>query len=149
MASTSYADVVMRNIRAWRARQKLDQADVVERMRALGFKNWHRQTLSRIEQGERRITVEELVGLAIALDVTMHQLLGPQPNDKQIELPNGEPVSVRAVRLLVTGTNPHTFVWKDNVPAQRKVTAGWAGDPDMPGELKDALDAADDKRDEP
>jgi transcriptional regulator with XRE-family HTH domain len=148
MASTSYADVAVRNIRAWRARQKLDQADVVERMRNLGFKNWHRQTLSRIEQGERRVTVEELLGLSYALDVTMPRLLEPQPDDQRISLPGGMRLPARSVQLLVAGTHPRTFAWKGNVPVLREVVAGWAGDPDMPGELKDALKAADYERDE-
>jgi transcriptional regulator with XRE-family HTH domain len=133
MASTSYADVVMRNIRAARARQKLDQADVVERMRALGFRNWHRQTLSRIEQGERRVTFEEALGLAFVLDVTVRQLLEPQPGDQRIELPGGEPVEVRDVRLLVAGTNPHTFIWQGNVPKRREVAGSW-GDGEQPPE---------------
>jgi transcriptional regulator with XRE-family HTH domain len=133
MAPTSYADVVLRNIRAWRARQKLGQADVVERMRALGFTNWHRQTLSRIEQGERRITVEEILGLAYALDVTVRRLLEPQPDDQRIDLPGGKSVEVQSVRLLVAGTHPHTFVWQGNVPVPREVT-GWWGDGDHPPE---------------
>ena len=149
MADGSFSDVIVRNVRALRARKRLDQGDVVERMQALGFKNWHRPTLGKVERGERRLFAEELLGLAYVLDVTMHQLLEPQPDDEQIELPGGEPVGVRSVRLLVTGTNPHTFVWQDNVPVPREVIAGWAGDPDMPAELKDALDATDDEQAEP
>jgi transcriptional regulator with XRE-family HTH domain len=149
VADASYADVIVRNIRALRARKRLGQGDVVERMRNLGYTTWHRPTLGRVERGERRLFAEELLGLAAALDVTMHQLLEPQPDDQRVEFPGGASVDVQAVRLLVTGTNPHTFVWKDNVPALRQVAAGWAGDPDMPGELKDALGAAGDERDEP
>src|SRR5437016_5771650 len=47
MAPASYSDVILENIRAVRARRQLDQADVSERMRALGYTSWHRQTLGK------------------------------------------------------------------------------------------------------
>jgi hypothetical protein len=74
-----------------------------------------------------------LHGLARALEVTMRQLLEPQPDDKQVELPNGESFSVRSVRLLVAEVNDHAIYWKDNVPVRRQVTAGW-GDGDHPSD---------------
>ena len=43
------------NIRATRARKKLDQADVSERMRKLGYTSWHRQTLGKVDRGERKL----------------------------------------------------------------------------------------------
>src|SRR5437667_26711 len=82
-----------------------------------------------------------VICLALGLDGTMRQLLEPQPDAKQIELPNGDSFSVRTVRRLVAEVNDHAIYWKDDVPVLREVVAGWAGDPDMPGELKDALAA--------
>jgi hypothetical protein len=52
---------------------------LVERMRSRGFP-WHRQTLNLVERGERRLTVDELIGVADALadlgaDVKVSKLL--------------------------------------------------------------------------
>jgi transcriptional regulator with XRE-family HTH domain len=146
MAPTSYTEVLARNIRATRSRRGLSQADVVERMRALGFTAWHRPTLGNIERGSRGVRAEELVGLARALEVTMSRLLEPQPEDKQVELPNGEPFSVRSVRMLVAEGNDHAILWKGNVPLRREGWAGWEGDPDAPDAVKAAWRQADEER---
>jgi transcriptional regulator with XRE-family HTH domain len=145
----AYDEVLARNARAYRSRKGIGQERLASRMRALGYTAFLRQTVSQVEKGERRLSASEVLGLALALDVTMRQLLEPQPDDKQIELPNGDSFSVRTVRRLVAEVNDHAIYWKDDVPVLREVVAGWAGDPDMPGELKDALAAADDERAEP
>jgi 8-oxo-dGTP diphosphatase len=91
MAPPNYAELVVRNIRAERGRRRLDQADVVERMRALGFTSWHRQTISRIENGSRRVFPDELLGLSLALETEMATLLFPAPGDERlVSLPGGE-----------------------------------------------------------
>ena len=46
-------------------------------MRALGFKGWRRQTVASVEKGKRRVTVEEALGLAMALETTLPRLLAP------------------------------------------------------------------------
>src|SRR5689334_22593535 len=72
----------MRNLRAVRVRKKLEQRDLVERMRLLGFENWHRQTLSRIEQGHRNLLAAELLGLAYALETSIEVLLAPAVDER-------------------------------------------------------------------
>jgi len=63
------------NVRAWRARADLTSAVVAERMRELGFGTWLSQTVSVAEHGKRRITAEEIYGLAIALNTTTAALM--------------------------------------------------------------------------
>jgi transcriptional regulator with XRE-family HTH domain len=145
----AYDEVLARNARAYRSRKGIGQERLAARMRALGYTAFLRQTISKVEKGERRLSAAEVLGLALALEIRMSQLLEPQAGDHQIELPNGEPLSERTVRLLVAEVNDHAIYWKDDVPVMREVVAGWEGDPDMPAVLKDALAAADDERAEP
>ena len=114
MAQPSYADLVVGNIRAERNRRKLDQADVVERMRELGFTSWHRQTMSRIEKGDRRIFPEELLGLSLALEVPMATLLFPAAGDmRMVSMPGGQLV-ILPVRHEVPADSEKSVLWAGN-----------------------------------
>jgi transcriptional regulator with XRE-family HTH domain len=132
-----YAKVVGRNISAARGRLQASQTSLAKRMRSLGYE-WHQQTLANAEKGTRRVDASELLGLTLALDITMRQLLEPQPMDKQVELPGGESFSERTVRLLIAEVNSRPIYWKDDVPVRRQDWAGWEGDPDAPDAVKAA-----------
>jgi transcriptional regulator with XRE-family HTH domain len=121
MAPASYGDAILENIRATRARKKLDQDDVSERMRKLGYTSWHRQTLGKVERGERRLTASEVLGLALALGTNISVLLAG-PLDDVIELGDIQ-LSGQEVTSLAFGRNSRSIVWNGNVPAQREVTA--------------------------
>jgi len=112
----TYAEVLTRNIRAARSRTGLDQADVVERMRALGYGTWHRQTMGKVERTERRVTTEEILGLSLALETSIVALLAPSPDDKSIELPGGQPIEILSVQRLINGFNDNAVGWKGNTP---------------------------------
>lgn len=114
MAPTIYADVLRRNIRALRVRAGLHQGLVVERMRALGYTSWHRQTMGNVERGERRVMAEEIFGLAVALQTTIAALMSPVPDDKVVEFPSSPPVSVWSVQQLLHGMNVGLVAWKEN-----------------------------------
>lgn len=116
MAPTTYADVLARNIRAARNRADLGQASVAARMRNLGFPGWHPQTVSSSEKGKRRLTAEEILGLALALDTTVQRLMTPLGEDKWVELPSGQSLNVEAVVHLVAGTNDGVLRWHGDVP---------------------------------
>jgi transcriptional regulator with XRE-family HTH domain len=88
---TAYGEVLAANIRAARARKGLNQADASERMRALGFTAWHRQTASAVEKGDRRLLAEEILGLASVLGVPMAALMRPAPEDLPVTFPSGKP----------------------------------------------------------
>jgi transcriptional regulator with XRE-family HTH domain len=116
MAPASYSEALLENIRATRARKKLDQADVSERMRNLGYKSWHRQTLGKVERGERRLAAFELLGLAWALGTNMSVLLaGPADDDAAIELGDGE-INANSVTALAFGRNDGAIRWEGNTP---------------------------------
>lgn len=68
------------NIRAYRMLRRMNQDNLAERMRLLQHE-WSRPTVSEVERGGRNVTVDELGGLALALGVTIGQLLDPTGPD--------------------------------------------------------------------
>jgi transcriptional regulator with XRE-family HTH domain len=93
-----YGSLLARNLRAARAAANLSQNDVGERMQALGFGAWLRSTVSLAEQGKRRVTAEELLGLSLVVGTSMVRLAEPHEESPWIELPCGKPVHRSAVR---------------------------------------------------
>ena len=79
------------NIIACRARRRLSQRSLAERMTALGFE-WRQQTVASIESGGRRVFVGELLGLACALSTSFASLLEAPPDVPRSALPSGEVV---------------------------------------------------------
>ena len=74
------AETLASNIRAYRQLRGLDQAALARRMRSLGF-GWRRVTVSEVERNQRNVIVAELLGLTLALDATVQQLVdtrGPE-----------------------------------------------------------------------
>jgi transcriptional regulator with XRE-family HTH domain len=74
------AQIVADNVRAYRQIRGLDQAQLSQRMQLLGI-GWRRPTVSEVERKQRNVTVAEALGLALALGVTVEQLVdsrGPE-----------------------------------------------------------------------
>lgn len=113
---TTYGDVLADNIRAARSRKRLGQANVVARMRALGFDQWHRQTMGKIERGERRVMAEEVLGLALALETSLMSLIEPVREDGPIALPSGAALLFGTVHELIWGGSELTVTWDGDVP---------------------------------
>jgi transcriptional regulator with XRE-family HTH domain len=67
--------VLAANIRAERARACLSQMTLAELMREVGFGHWLHQTVGASERGERRVTAEEVLGLAKVLGVPAGTLM--------------------------------------------------------------------------
>lgn len=124
-----YASVLASNLRAGRAAANLSQADVGERMQALGFRAWLRSTVSLAEQGKRRVTAEELLGLALALGTSMVRLVTPPDETPWVELPAGSPAVVHGA-VAVKGTGE--VQWAGNSPRfMREIGTGtWMGPAD-------------------
>lgn len=113
--AASYGDVVAANIRAARARIRLSQQGLTDRMRALGFDAWFYQTVGNIERGHRRVTAEEIHGLSWALETTIPVLTGPGPDEDGVVLPSGDVIGAESVRLLCgRGRNDGAVTWKDD-----------------------------------
>ena len=113
MAPATYADVLAGNIRAERSRKGLGQTTVVERMRALGFTSWHRQTMGNVERGERRVTADEIYALAWALETSIPTLMKASDDEKEVKFPNGQAVGAVSVRRLASGVNDRAVQWPD------------------------------------
>jgi hypothetical protein len=73
------AEAVSRNVAAERTRQKTEQKDLAAAMSTLGH-DWTQRTVAEVEGGRRRVSLDELVGLALALGRTPPELLSP-PED--------------------------------------------------------------------
>jgi hypothetical protein len=132
MALDTYDAVLAANIRAARVRKSLDQAVVVDRMRALGFTTWHRQTMGKVERGERRVMALEIFGLALAMEVSIPVLTTASDPDGFVELPNGKMIhGISVERLAGRGVNDHAVQWPDDgtSPVFFRYTARPGGDP--------------------
>ena len=111
MAATSYDKVLARNIRAARSRAGLNQELVAARMRALGFGEWRQSTVGRIERGQRRVTAEEIMWLAWALQTNLLALMKATEDDGLVESPAGEIIGVRSVGYSLGGMNDYAVTW--------------------------------------
>jgi transcriptional regulator with XRE-family HTH domain len=115
MPQDSYDDVLAANIRAARSRRGLQQEPLAARMRALGYSAWLRQTVANVEKGRRRVTAGEIFGLAVALEVTIPQLMAPSDPDGLVEFPNGQVIHSFSVEQLAgRGRNDHAVQWADD-----------------------------------
>ena len=116
MAPTTYADVLAKNVRAARGRVGLQQEPLAARMRALGYSAWLRQAVANVEKGRRRLTAEEVLGLAYALETSMAALIAPATDDKIVDFPSGAEITVSSVRQSARGFNDGSLRWEGNVP---------------------------------
>jgi transcriptional regulator with XRE-family HTH domain len=82
------------NVRTYRLTRRLDQAQLARRMQSLGIE-WRQATVSEVERRGRNVTIGEALGLALALDVTIEQLIDARG-------PEGE-ASPRGPSLVLTG----------------------------------------------
>jgi transcriptional regulator with XRE-family HTH domain len=116
MAPTTYSDVLARNIKAHRGRANLSQDLVAARMKALGYTAWLRQTVTNVEKGRRRVTAEEVLGLAAVLETSVASLMKPTDDDVVVEFPSGAAIAVASVRRSVDGQNDRSVRWDGAIP---------------------------------
>jgi transcriptional regulator with XRE-family HTH domain len=69
------------NIRSAREARTWSQEELAGKMSDLGFDNWSRMTVTTIERGSRRVTIEEWLGLAEVFRWAAFQFLVPQEGD--------------------------------------------------------------------
>ncbi len=122
----NYGTVLAKNVRAARARKGLDQEPLAVRMRALGYSAWRRQTVASVEKANRRLTAEEILGLALALQTTIGALMEPAADDEFVSLPSGQLVRGNTVSVSLRFGYDSTIMWDGNVPR--------FGLPSIPGE---------------
>lgn len=82
-------------VRELRTRAGLTQEDLAVRLRMLGH-DLHSTAITRIEKGKRGVLVDDLVALAVALDVSPNRLMLPaEADDEEVGL---TPATVAAAR---------------------------------------------------
>lgn len=120
------------NLKIARLRADFSQAEVAAAMSELGFKDWRRQTVGNSEKGTRRVTAEELVGLALVLNVKPERLIWPESGEDMVSLPD---FTFRALRLVM---DDGSVTWKDGKPVAGPSNAQ-ALTPDAARQLRGAL----------
>lgn len=146
------SDVVLANVRVYMRWRGLTQKEVAKRMTDIGMgfdkeeggkTEWHRRTVGQMLSGKRRIDVNELFALAVALETTVPALLSPHIGgivDFDVEFCIGEldplrisdfeilledPPEKEARPLLVIGAWPTGL--SDVSPTRRKVLLAMDG----------------------
>jgi transcriptional regulator with XRE-family HTH domain len=117
MAAMTYGDVLARNIRAARSRLGINQESVAARMRSLGYAAWLQQTAANVEKNRRRVTAEEIHGLARALETSIASLMRPADDDKTVAFPSGAAIPAASVAESAgRGANDGAVAWAGDSP---------------------------------
>lgn len=72
------------NLRTTRERKGMTQAQLAEAMTEHGIPGWRQQTVTRVENGHRRIWIGEAQALADILGTTMERLTWAQGEDREL-----------------------------------------------------------------
>jgi transcriptional regulator with XRE-family HTH domain len=104
-AERSLAEVVGANLRGRRAGLGLTQPDLAEWMKQLGHPKWSAPTVSRVEDGKRGLSVDELVTLSLVLGATLQEMLDPVAYDEEtpVRVAGTKPANPWALRNLIQG----------------------------------------------
>ena len=95
-------------------------------MRQLGYSAWIRQTVSNTVRGKRKLVAEELLGISVAVEVSIVTLLLPSADDPgAVTLPGGQ--AIRIEQWTPTpAEHPRTWQvqWTRNTPKLRTLEPG-------------------------
>jgi transcriptional regulator with XRE-family HTH domain len=113
------SEAVARNVAAERARQKMEQKKLAEGMSVLGHA-WTQRTVAEVEQERRRVSFDELLGLALVLHRTIPELLRPsEPLDTGADR---YPLSPEHSELLARGRLRVWIDWQNDRLGMSPVT---------------------------
>ena len=101
------------------------QAQLAECMSSMGF-SWKRVTVAEVVGNARKVTMEELLGLASAFGVPMFALLLPEEGD-YVKFPDQRSLSPDTVSALMLGTGGMLGEGGANWPAASEVAGVAAG----------------------
>lgn len=113
-----YRDILAANVRAARARLDLEQDVLAARMKALGY-GWHRQTVGTVERARRRLSAEEILGLSLALETSISELMAPDAAAKGglVALPSENTLPASSVSSSAgVGVNEGWLRWSGDNP---------------------------------
>lgn len=114
-------EVVGANIADLREARRLSQAELGELLGRYLDKPWARQAVSAAEKGRRAFAVSELVAMALALGVTLFDLLAPgyaELGDRRIELP-GSIVELGKYVQLIEQAHPEEAIRQSDLRTLR------------------------------
>lgn len=99
---------VAENIAHWRKVRGLQQRDLSQRMAEVG-RPMLPTVISKIERGDRRVDIDDLVALSLALRVGLLRLLLPATSpDEPVELTDSVALSARDAWECLEGDKPHS-----------------------------------------
>jgi transcriptional regulator with XRE-family HTH domain len=98
----SLREVLAAGMKQTRQCRELRQEEVAERLRSYGLTSWLRGTVAQAEVGARRLVLEEVLLLAVALETTPAELVQGDPGEL-VELGSDARLSIEAVRQLLSG----------------------------------------------
>jgi transcriptional regulator with XRE-family HTH domain len=99
--TVDYAPILAGNIARARGASGFTQAALAESMARVGFP-WKRITVAEVERGVRRVSLDELVGLAALFGKPIVEFLLPQ-SDLDYQLPSGRTLPAAMLLELVFG----------------------------------------------
>ena len=104
--SSSISDAVRHNVAEVRQRRRMSQQGLADRMAQLG-RSVRNTAIAKIESGQRRVDVDDLVALAAALNVSPARLLLPDEGDPlaRVQLTPEVEVGMEAAWQWVTGSH--------------------------------------------
>lgn len=107
MADKRPSEFVGPQVRVLRKRRDWLQEDLAKRLEELGFSGWRQSKVAKIESGQaKRLTLDEVFELAVALDVTPLYLFTPdRGRDEQ-----GEAIGVQ-LGPKISRSIPHVREW--------------------------------------
>jgi transcriptional regulator with XRE-family HTH domain len=106
----SLGGVLARALKTLRERAHITQEALAIQMRRVGFTNWKRITVAEVESAKRKLSLEELVGLAILFDVPVGFLLSAFDSDEVVQLNESLTVTTAQAQELITG-RPIDTAW--------------------------------------
>ncbi|WP_068379465.1 helix-turn-helix domain-containing protein [Rhodococcus sp. EPR-157] len=97
-------DTVRENIATVRREQQLTLRELSDRLATNGRPLAH-NTLSEIERGARRVDVDDLMAIAVALDVSPMALLMPDVRDEreEVSITGAKPIAAKDVSSFIEG----------------------------------------------
>jgi transcriptional regulator with XRE-family HTH domain len=94
-------DLIGTGVAAARQRRHWTQEQTAVRFRLYGLTAWRTSTVGSLEAGLRRPRLDEVLLMAVALEVSVADLIPDV--DELVELGDGAAMSVRAIRALLSG----------------------------------------------
>lgn len=91
-------DALRELVKAHRSRRGWSQTDLARRIGTL-----ERMAVARIESGDRGVSLDEAVALAVALDVPLVRLIAPAEGSDRVELGTGVECSASEARAWMRG----------------------------------------------